>query len=367
MVDIRSEYLTAPIDRLLTTIPKAYILLRQINMPRLNNDQRNQAIGMLNAGSSVADVCRLFNCTRAAINRLRRRFQVRGNVHDRPRSGRPRVTTAADDHYITVTHLRNRRLCATVTARRHGISAQTVRNRLRSNPDPIRAYRPYFGQILTDRHRAARRDWCRRHRRFRRADWRSVLFSDESRFNVSHADGRERVYRRRGRGERYADACVIERDRFGGGSVLVWGGIMNGQKTRLIVIQGNINAQSYIRDVLQPEVVPFINRNGPNISLMHDNARPHTAAVTRRFLANNNVNVLDWPANSPDLNPIEHIWDELGRRARQNHVINTVRDLSAALQVEWNNLAANDVQRYVDSMRQRVLTCIGQRGGHMRY
>jgi hypothetical protein len=142
---------------------------------------------------------------------------------------------------------------------------------------------------------------------------------------------------------------------------------MNGQKTRLIVIQGNINAQSYIRDVLQPEVVPFINRNGPYIALMHDNARPHTAAVTRRFLANNNVNVLDWPANSPDLNPIEHIWDELGRRARQNHVINTVRDLSAALQVEWNNLAANDVQRYVDSMRQRVLTCIGQRGGHMRY
>ena len=103
---------------------------------------------------------------------------------------------------------------------------------------------------------------------------------------------------------------------------------------------------------------------GPNITLMHDIARPHTAAVTRRFLANN---VLDWPANSPDLNPIEHIWDELGRRARQNHVINTERDLSAALQVEWNNLAANDVQRYVDSMRQRVLTCIRQRGGHMRY
>lgn len=264
-----------------------------------------------------------------------------------------------------VQHLGNRRLSASATARRHGISAQTVRNRLRQNNDPIRPYIPYFGQILTRRHRAARRDWCRRHRRFRRAEWRSVLFSDESRFNLSHADGRERVYRRRG--ERYADACVIERDRFGGGSVLVWGGIMNDQKTRLIVIHGNINAQTYVNNVLQAEVLPFIQRNGHNVTLMHDNARPHTAALTRRFLANNNVNVLDWPAISPDLNPIEHIWDELGRRVRTHYVINTVHDLSAALQAEWNNLPAHYIQRYVDSMRRRILTCIGQYGGHMRY
>ena len=59
---------------------------------------------------------------------------------------------------------------------------------------------------------------------FRRADWDSILFSDESRFNLTHANGGERVYRRRGK--RFADACVIEWDCFGGGSVLVWGGIM---------------------------------------------------------------------------------------------------------------------------------------------
>ena len=108
------------------------------------------------------------------------------------------MTTAADDRYITMQHLRNRRLSASATGRWHGISAQTVWNRLRQNDDPIRPYRPYFGQILTRRHRAARLDWCRRPRHFRRADWRSVLFSDESRFNLSHADGRERIYRRRG-------------------------------------------------------------------------------------------------------------------------------------------------------------------------
>ena len=141
---------------------------------------------------------------RLCPERLRRRFRVTGNVADRPRSGGPRVTTAADDQYIVLQHLRNRRLTAAATGRQYGIHPQTVRNRLRQNVQPIRAYRPYFGQIITRRHRTVRRNWCRRHLHFRRAEWYLILFSDQCRFNLSHADGRERVYRRRG--ERFADA-----------------------------------------------------------------------------------------------------------------------------------------------------------------
>ena len=69
-------------------------------MPRLNDDERNQAIGMLNAGMSATVVSRHFGCTRKTIERLRRRFRVIENVADRPGSGRPRVTTAADERYI---------------------------------------------------------------------------------------------------------------------------------------------------------------------------------------------------------------------------------------------------------------------------
>ena len=84
-------------------------------------------------------------------------------------------------------------------------------------------------------------------------------------------------------------------------------------KTRLIVINGNIDAQIYINDVLAVEAPPFIHFHGQNVTLMHDNTRPHSAAITRQFLATNNVNVLDWPTNGPDINPIEQVWDELGR------------------------------------------------------
>ena len=70
-----------------------------------------------------------------------------------------------------------------------------------------------------------------------------------------------------------AYACIVVRDRFGDGVVLVWGGIMGGNKTRLIVINGNINAQTYINDVLAVEATAFIQFHSPNVTFMHDNAR----------------------------------------------------------------------------------------------
>ena len=108
-------------------------------------------------------------------------------------------------------------------------------------------------------------------------------------------------------------------DRFGGRSVMVWDGIMGRRKTSLLVVQGNLNAQGYINQILQPKAVPFLQRHGP-ATLMHDNARPHVARVCRQFLNRNNVNVLPRPTVSPDMNPIEHIWDYLGRKFLANGI-----------------------------------------------
>ena len=182
-------------------------------------------------------------------------------------------------------------------------------------------------------HRAARLQWA--HFGWGRQQWARVLFSDESRFNLSHHDGGIRVFRRRE--ERFADNCLTERDRFGGGSVKVWGGIMGRRKTNLIVVQGNLNTQGYINQILQPEAVPFLQGHGPAI-LMHDNARSRVARICRQFLNRNDVNVLPWPSVSPDMNPIEHIWDYLDRKVRVRGNVHNLRDLEKACIQEWNNI-----------------------------
>ena len=252
-------------------------------MPRLSENQRNQAIGMLQAGAVVNDVAH-FGCSRQTIHNHNTRFVIIGSVRDRPRPGQRRVTSQQDDRYITLTHLRNRFLPATATARQLRVNAQTIRNRLRQNNIPIRARRPYTGPILTACHRATRLLWAQRHLHWTRRQWHNVIFSDESRFSVSNAEGRVRVYRRRN--ERYAQCCVRERDRFGGGSVMVWGGIMGNVKTDRVVAQGNLNAQRYV-NLLNNNLLPFMQNFGPGLTFQHDNARPHTAFVTANFLAQN--------------------------------------------------------------------------------
>ena len=279
-----------------------------MNMPRLNQNQRIQAFTMLARGDNVSNVSRASCCHRNTIIRLRKRFQQTGGGGS---SGRPRVTNPRTDRFITLTHPRRHFQTATSSARQYGISKQTVLRRLRQARQPIWPRRPYVGQVLTARHRAARLQWAQLHFRWGRQQWARVQFSDESRFNLSHHDCRIRVFRRRG--ERFVDNCLIERDRFGGGCVMVWGGIMDRRKTNLIVVQGSLNAQGYINQILQPEAVPFLQKHGPAI-LMHDDARPHGARICRPFLNRNNANVLPWLAVSPDMNPIEHTWDYLVER-----------------------------------------------------
>ena len=92
------------------------------------------------------------------------------------------------------------------------------------------------------------------------------FFSDESRFSLQRGDDRVRVYRRRN--ERYADCCVLERDRFGGGgSVMVWAAIAHGYRSPLVVIDVNLNAQRYRDDILARHVIPLFHNNA-NISII---------------------------------------------------------------------------------------------------
>ena len=195
------------------------------------------------------------------------------------------MTTAAQDRYIRVRHLRDRTTTATSTATAlpgvRGISDQTVRNRLRE--EGLRARRPVRGVILTQQHRLRRRQWCQVRRVWPQQRWRRVWFSDESRFLLRRHDGRCRVYRRRN--ERFAANCVREVDRFGGGSVMMWAAISYTGRTNSVHVQGNLTAQRYIDAILQPHVVPVMAN--ANAVYQHDNARPHTARLTTAYLQNN--------------------------------------------------------------------------------
>jgi len=174
------------------------------------------------------------------------------------------------------------------------------------------------------------------------------------------------VWRRRG--ERFAGCCITERDRFGGGSVIVWGGICGGNRPRLVVVNRNLTGARYRDEILRPVVVPFLQRHRPGAIFQQDNATSHTCHVSRTFLRQNNVQVLDWPARSSDLSPIEHVWDVLGRRVRRRQIKpRNLQELAQPLIQEWGNIAANVIRRHTRSMRRRINAVIKTSVGHTRY
>ncbi|KAK7112332.1 hypothetical protein V1264_011803 [Littorina saxatilis] len=337
---------------------------------KLSDLDRGRAIGWLQDGVAARQVAQRLAVAPSVIIRLKQRFHATGRVQERQGSGRPRVTTQREDRFIlrqamqqrmaTANNIRQRLQATPNTV----VSGETIRNRLHNFG--LRARRPVRGTTLTANHRAARRAWCTQHVRWQRQQWARVLFTDESRFCLEPADGRIRVWRRHG--ERFAEGAVLERQRFGGGSVMVWGGISTRLRTPLYHVVGNLTGVRYQNEILQPLVVPALQAIGPRAILQDDNAPPHRSAAVNTFIQQARVNRMLWPANSPDLNPIEHMWDELCRRVQQHHPPPAnLGQLLQWLQQEWNGVPRVFICNLIHSMHQRCVECLAYNGGHTRY
>lgn len=147
---------------------------------------------------------------------------------------------------------------------------------------------------------------------------------------------------------------------------MVWAGICHGRKTPLIFIDGNLTAVRYRDNVLTQVVLPFVRRH--NVVFQQDNARAHVARICIDYLVANNVNVLPWPAYSPDLSPIEHLWDILDRKVRaRDPPPQTLQGLRQALEQEWNNIPIATVNHLINSMHRRIRAAIASLGGSTRY
>ena len=149
---------------------------------------------------------------------------------------------------------------------------------------------------------------------------------------------------------------------------MVWGGIPFRGKTDLVVLNGNLTCARYLDQIVDPHILPYLRANRPGFQLQQDNARPHVANIVKNHLRENHIDVLPWPSISPDLAPIEHVWEELDRRLRRRpNQPRTLANMAACLQEEWNNMPQRVIQRIIGSMRSRCKAVISSNGGHTRY
>ena len=136
----------------------------------------------------------------------------------------------------------------------------------------------------------------------------------------------------------------------------------------LAFVSSKMNSKDYVR-VLDDNVQPFFEaRRGQQLVYQHDNALIHASAETKRFLRDKNINVFDWPACSPDLNPMENIW---GHIVRQIYVGNrqyaSVNELKVAISEAWRELTLARLQNHVESMPDRIYEVIRSGGRAINY
>ncbi|GFX49492.1 transposable element Tcb2 transposase [Trichonephila clavipes] len=223
-------------------------------------------------GQAQAEVAQAIGVSQSVIPRIRNRFLETGSAGRRRGQGRRRATTPNEDRYLVLTDPRHRNINATLlqqhlrSASGTTVSTQNVRNRLHG----VGLYprRPMECVRLTSR-------------------------------DI---------------GNRNNPAFVHESVRFGGGEVLVYGGISIDGRTDLYIIRdGPLTARRYRDEIIRPIVVPYAAGIGDDFILMEDNCRPHRANLVDDFLFEEGVVRIEWPACSPDMNLIEHIWDALGK------------------------------------------------------
>lgn len=135
---------------------------------------------------------------------------------------------------------------------------------------------------------------------------------------------------------------------------MVWGGVSEGGKTDLLVIEGNLNANRYVREVLAPQVVQYAGAVGDGFVFMDDNAQPHRGRVVDEILEGQGIERMEWPTNSPHLNPLENLWAQLKRATRRQVEANTDRaELQCILLQKWAAIPQHRVRKLIQSMRKR--------------
>lgn len=252
-------------------------------MLKLTPEEKSRIVGLSEGGLSAREISRRIGRHSTTVDRvLKKNLENPGSYERKKGSGSKKKTSVSQDRYILRMSLCDRFKTATEIRRdleenaNVQISVETVRRRLREGG--LLAMKPAKKPLLTRKMKAARLKWAKYHRSWTVEDWKNVIFSDESKFNLHGSDGM--IYVRRKEGERYSDQCTRKTVKHPAGK-MVWGCFSFYGVGHLEIISGTVNAKKYI-DILQRSLVPSLESHlahADDVTFQDDSAPCHRAKI----------------------------------------------------------------------------------------
>lgn len=338
---------------------------------RLTLEQRWSCVALHKDGRSYQYIASHLGVSKNAVGAVVARHRATGSPGSGARSGRPRCTDEATDTAIAFTAHVDKFTSPRQIRRKlefgDAVSARTIDRRLQEAG--------LFGRVA--RHKRdytpaevrKRLTFAEGYLHWTAADWGKVLFSDEKCFYGKGFCGR--VWVRRPVGEALnPDYCLHKLAH--PVKVNVWAAFCAAGQGYCHIFNDKMDKHLYKRilaDNLIPSARLHFSSAPPRLDawhFLHDNDPKHTSGVVTEWLHNNGVSVLDFPAYSPDLNPIENLWARMARRVEE-HACATMEELQDAIATEWDKTEPDYMRKLVHSMPTRLEAVIKAQGWHTKY
>ncbi len=331
-------------------------------MPRgyhLTDFERGQIMAYRDEGMNPTDIGKKLRRDRTTISKF---LKDPENYGQKKRPGRPRTLDGrAERRILRAAGTGNLSANQIRVAQKVPLTTRSVQKIISSSPHMKYEKRKHKPK-LEPKHIKARLTWGEFLVSWTTM-WPTVLFSDEKKFNLDGPDGCQYYWRDLRKEPQYFSKRVQ-----GGGSVMVWAAFGYNGKTAIAFLDGRQDAAAY-QEVLQECLLPNGRRiGGRDWIFKQDNAPIHTARTTKEWFRQHGVRVLDWPARSPDLNPIENLWGSLVRLVYAGgRQYDTVAELRLAIEATWDQIQLSELQKLVDSMPKRMVQLLKRNGNTIDY
>jgi len=320
-------------------------------------------------GRSGLEIAKILNLPKSTVYDIINRFEKEDRLESIPQPGRPRILTIQDERFISRTIAKTPKISAPkITSElmvriKKKISPETVRRVIKKNGYNSRSIRRK--PLITKVNQKKRFNFAEKHAYINENFWNDVIFSDESKFNIFGSDGKQKVWRKPN--TEFQEKNLTPTVKHGGGSIMVWGCFSAQGVGCLAFIDTTMTADGYIK-ILKDNLHQSAEKMkiSKSFKFYQDNDPKHKAYKTREWMLYNCPKVLETPPQSPDINPIEHLWDYLDRKVHESPISNK-NELKQRLKEEWEKIPLEYLQKLVASMPDRLKAVLKAKGKHTKY